>query len=114
MTDLELVKACAEAMGLPLLPAYDKGDIRYRHQSDDNGLMVATDAQHYFTERGSYDPLHDDAQAMALARRFMLEVDFFVNSASTPPSAERQSIHYCDENINRAICECVAKLRTPA
>ena len=47
MTDLELTKLCAEAMGIEISPV--------RHGDGDFSL---------------YDPLHDDAQAMALVKKF--------------------------------------------
>ena len=63
-----------------------------------------------------YDPLHDDAQAMALVKRFELDQRRIINGNSkawvvmlsdTVPA--RSSAYNTD--LNRAICECVAKMQ---
>lgn len=102
MTELEMTRLCAEAMG-------------YEH--------FVTDTDHVFPigtvlHSGPgityvYDPLHDDAQAMALVKKFEL----WISSAGkwlvmepigfqTPFEIEAKST-----DLNRAICECVAKMQ---
>jgi len=78
VTDLEITKLCAEAMG-------------YRNSSH-------------------YNPLHDDAQAMALVKRQGLHIvwqpmcpDIWKVDDTTHVAA--------DKDLNRAICECVAKMQ---
>ena len=89
MTDLEITKACAEAMGVKILA--EGGFIL----ASVNGCAVA------------YDPLHDDAQAMALVKKFNLRIwrtnfngacGWDVGGTDSP-------------DLNRAICECVAKMQ---
>src|SRR5258705_338624 len=73
--------------------------------------------------RKEFDPLHDDAQAMALVKKFDLCImrrGSLQLSGSFKPSAYQVS-QYIDGNtdnfvvtatdLNRAICECVVKMR---
>lgn len=104
MTELEITKLCAEAMGLSWLKEF--GDCVLLHDS------MASE----------YDPLHDDAQAMALVKKFelvveppwatketegMWEISLF--SGDDDPFDTCIALH---ENLNRAICECVAKMQS--
>jgi len=107
MDDLEITKLCAEAMGLRWTMPSGTGSTGCQyvwvplpedHPSWDGGQMM-------------YDPLHDDAQAMALAKRFMLDVDFFSMSAYRDFEGEERFGSHSDESVNRAICECVAKMQ---
>jgi hypothetical protein len=70
----------------------------------------------YLDSKEGYNPLHDDAQAMALVKRFRITVD-----SSTWPSGDRarwlamidvdgKKTIATNLNLNRAICECVANL----
>jgi hypothetical protein len=90
MTDLELTLLCAEAMGVSKSLVHEGGALRYW-------------------------PLHDDAQAMALVKKFRLSVDIGEDCCDAiwfdPEDIE--DVIRCerdDENINAAIVECVAKL----
>lgn len=91
MDDLEITKLCAEAMGLTSWQALE----------------------------GRYDPLHDDAQAMALVKKFRLEIRQQATGTDEHPGAPLWGISGClygwknaeDENLNRAICECVARMQ---
>lgn len=114
-SDLELTKACAEAMGLHLLPAYAENDIRYRPGGEWNGLMAHIGERPcLFIESGAYSPLHNDAQAMALVKKFSL----LVQPDDAPAGKWRvhgyirddEWVQGSDKDLNRAICECVAKL----
>lgn len=87
MTDLDLIKRCAEKMGL----------FPHTSRPDEFG----------------YNPITDDAQAMALAKHFMLTVDFFAQYAAAPISCREDIRIYFDgegETANRAIVECVARM----
>ena len=100
MTDLEMTRLCAEAMGLfgTIAP---------------NGQTVW---QRNSTKR--YDPLHDNAQAMALVKKFgvsighngrtprVYQVEWWASGQSLYPSCDAEG-----EDLNRAIVECVAKMR---
>mgnify|MGYP001615773257 CR=1 FL=1 len=107
MTDLELTEACAEAAGLTVVEQLGR-------------VMFPN------TQLGSpiYDPLHDDAQAMALVKKFNLWLTFrrekwqklvpydhvwgagWFHHQDDPVS----KINTQSKDLNRAICECVAKI----
>lgn len=100
MTDLELTRLCAEAM-FPNAPI---------HILTDDGLSSVVVSS--LDWGGLYDPLHDDAQAMALLKRFHLMVD-------TRELNPEWNVWSVDENgqsvgsdLNRCIVECVAEMRT--
>jgi hypothetical protein len=102
MSDLELTKLCAEAMGWTFVP-------------DGNLPNRGWKAAHYVQEGAlvewsfKYDPLHDDDQAMALVKKFRIstypEVDFWW------AHVEMQGDHTAGQTLNRAIVECVAKMQ---
>lgn len=94
MTDLEITRLCAEAMGCR--------NKQYRGPWD-------------WEEDKKYDPIHDKAQAMALVEKF--------NLCITPPTIRADGrwgasvypeiwIASSPTNLNRAICGCVAKMQT--
>ena len=96
MTDLEIVKKCAEKMGVNLFV------------SGATGQLVYLDAG----ETYEYDPLHDGAQAMDLVKKFRLDIDSGFDS-----SDDGEGWTVCgtgavvkNADLNRAICECVARL----
>lgn len=105
MTDLEITRLCAAAMGYTNDYVYPDGlDLMFR-----NGTK--------------YSPLHDDAQAMALVKKFGLII-FKPSSKWQVVIAEQWNkagpgISIADpfdlcgesENLNRAICECVARIQ---
>ena len=120
MTDLEITRLCAAAMDIPLLNDSDT----YANSPID-GMLVTF----------KYNPLHDDAQAMALVKKFGLEImryrDF--GEPETEPlgmcavfvrKTKKWSMELPDDlpefnyspkywygNLNRAICECIAKMQ---
>ena len=92
MNDLEITKLCAEAL-LPNVWAH-----------------------------GEWNPLHDDAQAMALVKEFRLNIGEYWRSTKFSSevvgwqveinSRPFQTLPDCTakhSDLNRAICECVAK-----
>jgi len=102
MGDLEITRLCAEAMGWP------------------KNAVCAPEALILDGDTKPYDPLHDDAQAMALVKAWKLHI--------SPPDSQdnrweaytlRDELdpdsgvigHALAETLNRAICECVAKLK---
>lgn len=102
MTDLEITQFCAEAMGYQTAESTSGPDKGTRYFCD------------YYDFHGKYDPLHDDAQAMALVKKFRLfithdETDFWVEW-SGPIGGEEKVSWRADQDLNRAICECVAKI----
>lgn len=91
MDDLEITKLCKEAMGI----------------SDCTEFMTPERA----AIAKKFDPLHDDAQAMALVKRFRLKAD-----PHYPTYGEDAMRMWLVEgnaslDLNRAICECVAKIQ---
>jgi len=105
MTDLEITKLCAEAMGYKIV---------YADQKD---LPLCVEL-----ERGSgvYFPLKDDAQAMALVKKFKPLMDFiyrrgyvkvWIGEARTKEGNYQEATVLPDDDLNRAICLCVAKMQ---
>jgi hypothetical protein len=83
MTDLEMTKLCAEAIG-----EYE--------------LWANAPEQ--------YDPLHDDAQAMALVKKFQLCLTIMEDGTWMVEHVTNKRFDSTsrDTDINRAIVECVA------
>ena len=102
MTDLEITKLCAEAMGLP-----------FRTAQDGTGHVLPLDTALW----RRFDPLHDDSQAMALVKKFRLCIDGNESDDTEwlvewwPEGAVMSESAGLNEDLNRAICECVANMR---
>jgi hypothetical protein len=94
MTDLEMIKKCAEKMGYKFFVS-SYGETCVEWPSDEEGAI-------------QYVPLYDDAQAMALVKRFNLSMiklnNWLVNNAPNQKDA------IINKDLNRAIVECVARL----
>ncbi len=95
MTDHELIKLCADAMGL-----------QYDTPVSAEGLVVQIG-------RRTYNPLRSDAQAMALVKKFRPNVHpFGVNDTwfcfFDPTAKNHEPIQAKHADLNRAIVECVA------
>lgn len=104
MTDLEMTKICAEAMGYTVLPepsGKERESVLVRE-------TVASDPH-----PDVYDPLHDDAQAMALVKRFRADIfecrDSRWRVTIEPPRGTL--VEAWNADLNRAIVECVAKVQ---
>ena len=98
MTDLEITRLCAEAMGY-----VDKSV-----GESIGGIMVCGERFHFI-----WNPLEDDAQAMALVKKFNLLINWNTKTECwvMPMMAEGSMFDSADHaNLNRAICECVAKM----
>jgi hypothetical protein len=96
MTDLEMVRLCALAMG-------------YTY-SDGMAERTGREGEWETSHRWRYDPLHDDAQAMQLVKKCRLSVGCLRGSGTwnvvgTYPAEAENS------DLNRAIVECVAKMQ---
>ena len=98
MTDLEMTKLCAKAMGYSLR-VLDSGDLWV-----DDGRIPQDGFVYY--------PLHEDDQAMALVKKFQpaicWDTKWCVDMTCTVDDPSMIVYH---ENLNRAIVECVAKMR---
>lgn len=110
MDNLTIVRLCAEAMGLPFREV--GGEIQFRVPSS-RGL----------NDWVTYRPLHDDAAAMALVKRFNMSVygsiigepwEAEIEQLRDPPNKEypvTTVAHATETDINRAICTAVARLQ---
>ena len=99
MTEVEMVELCAEAMG-------------YEYVVVSNNTPQHTIRRRFKVGvNESYYPLTDDADAMALVKRFMLVVDAFSGIAMFPFDDATNYKTFSDESINYAIVECVAKMQ---
>lgn len=102
MTDLEMTKLCAEAMGIDFGPELVATD---NIQQEINELILAQ-------RLAAYDPLHNDAQAMALVKQFRFK--FFVADHLKGQwcVATGREFNAYGSDLNRAIVECVAKMQS--
>ena len=109
MTNIEMTRLCAEMLW------YEEAGVD-RFQNGDEILYVK-DSNHTMHV---FNPLHDDAQAMALVKRFGLWIERTceANIGDTPTwcvTGDRVSGHterHCNRtDLNRAIVECVAKMQ---
>ncbi len=113
MTDLELTRKCAEAMGFTL-KTLENGRTQVL-QDGEVAYMIAPD----FKIIQLYDPLHNDAQCFALVKRFELRLQ---EPEAEPSNDRRWRVTAWEPyktvaqhtDLNRAVCECVAQLRKPA
>lgn len=110
LTDLEITKLCAEAMeDPPSLPGSSEiwdVDICYLPGTGSQKITQRV--------RSAYDPLRNDAQAMALVKK--------LNLCIMPPTARADERWGCSlypniwiasdaNDLNRAICKCVARIQ---
>ncbi len=93
MTDLEMTKLCAEAMGFENI--------------QDNHIpgRIAVNG-------GPYWPLSNDAQAMELVKKFKLEPRYnSIQEEWFVTESYSQRIFAWSEDLNRAIVEVIAKMQ---
>ncbi len=103
MNDIEITKRCAEAMGLTVWP-----------EKHSDGLFVdgrGPVLQGTFSTL--WNPLTNDAQAMALVKKFVLHIEWLATKDWSVDFGSRAQIQFvaCNSDLNRAICECVAKMQ---
>jgi len=105
MDDLTITRLCAEAMGVSV-HEYQDGSLYHFGGLCEGGIE-------------DYDPLHDDAQSMALVKKFDLSIwgksysagewkyhaEFCVSGEASDAILGHGLTH------NRAICECVAQMQ---
>lgn len=93
MTDAEITRLCAEAMG-----------IRLWHEGGNQIMsgLVSTGKK--------YDPLHDDVQAMALVKQFRPQIDWSAGE-KVWVSMGKHFVSARPDELSHAICECVAKMQ---
>ena len=85
MSDLEITRLCAEAWGDKHWATYPNDELQWIE----------------------FDPLHDDAQAMALVKKMRIEIATFRDEWHAGKDMEWSY----GPDLNRAICECVANMQ---
>ena len=106
MSDLEITRQCAEAMGLLF-------------RVKENGVGnedVSLDGVDLYDEGSNmwnrcYSPLQDDAQAMALVKRFGLDIQRYDGWCVRKSDGHGGGEWYCEDDLNRAIVEYVSKMQ---
>ena len=113
MTDLEITKACAEAMGMT--HEWDSKAVWLKVESFSPGYEAQFTHKRggFFSWIKRYDPLRDDAQAMALVKKFgvwlgEMEDGTWVVSFKEDVIGGGDDVENAD--LNRAICLCVARM----
>ena len=101
LTDKEITEACTRAMGYVQVEHQPKRDrVFYLHP---NGSAVLC----------SYNPIHDDAQAMALVKK----LDLMIGGNSDQGFrnwlvfSDRHQVETWNADLNRAICLCAARVQ---
>lgn len=100
MTDLEIVKACAEAAGLAW--------------TAENGYVeTVTLFRGHLENHERYDPLTNDAQAMALVKKLRVSFSACEDAAGNPDGwiVFLDGLTIEDADLNRAICLAVAGMK---
>jgi hypothetical protein len=115
MTDLEMTKLCAEAMG------YQQRDdsedlVCWDYKPHEHMISVVDPSAPPIRSVLDYDPLCRDEQAMALVKRCRLSInaankEYQVWPTCVEGEAAGKSCTF-NADINRAIVGCVAKMRT--
>ena len=108
MDDLEIVKLCADEMGIDVTLQNYRGTIQRYYFMDGRVQM-------------EYNPLFIDEQCFALIKRFGLDIEAPSEMTGTQWEVYKQE-HITGKpigtststDLNRAICLCVAQLRKPA
>jgi hypothetical protein len=105
VTDLEMMKLCAEAMGFNAVHTY---------RNLDNGLDDGLVCDGGPSPGGPflYRPLRDDGQAMALVKKLRLEIIRSRHEDCWLAIPESEIfLHARSADLNHAIVECVAKMQ---
>ena len=108
LTDLEITRLCAQAMGIAAV----------HYQDSDNDCLILPNFRDT-VEGFKYDPLQDDAQCMALVKRLEMRIQEPECKGSkdrrwrvTVWEPHKQVTQ--DNDLNRAICLCVARMQERA
>jgi hypothetical protein len=103
MTTLEMTKLCAEAMGW---------SVKHNGVVHQGNIIIHP----YICQRGdfngtAYNPLHDDEQAMAMVKKFLLGVFHSREDWVAHLPGGMTGVNGSSADLNRAIVECVAKMQ---
>lgn len=113
MTDPEITKLCAQAMGFFVVDDW-------RDVIGVTGIRACTDKQRPGSTDFKYNPLHNDAQAMELVKHLKLDIEpcFDGEEGDWMVSRWNQNGQRAwkahGNDLNRAICCCVAYLSAPS
>ena len=109
MTDIELTRLCAEAMGLTVI---DNSTLRL---ADGEDKLVHVDRWKGTGLPFVYDPLHDKAQAFELVERLHLQIGKTLRTDGDPHGkwfvSRTDKVDGVNSDLSRAIVECVAKMQ---
>ncbi len=97
MTDLDMTKLCAEAIGYTVSDGNYGPTALYCQKPEDGVPNVF------------FSPLTNDAQCMALVKKFRLNIGQLTNGIKVFTPDLRFDAD--SKDLNRAIVECVAKMR---
>jgi len=112
VTDAEITKLCAKAMGLREIP-YRAGQPHAPHPESALRMAEGRKATHW------YDPLHDDSQMAALVKKLFIEILVDGPAGRSEDWTWTARIGGYNElpisishghDLNRAVCVCVARL----
>lgn len=105
MTDLEMTKLCAEAMGFEYTDFHFPTVILTGDNSGED-----------------YDPLHDDAQAVSLVKKFRIDINGGIKGGEIIDDwmvicivcigEYTKLFQSASGDLNRAIVECIAKMQS--
>jgi hypothetical protein len=113
MTEYQMTVLCAQAMGYVAKPPSCSADIVLFVEWQPHPMLPKDTMR--------YDPLDDDAQAMELVKRFHLHFHppvphgaktWWVHTNEYHEGREAPKHGGTNENLNRAIVECVAKMQS--
>ena len=100
LSDLEMTKLCAEALGMPYITPSDDYDGRA-------GIMICDE---HGNARYTFHPLRDEGNAMRLVKQLGISINYLRGSQCW---IAIRAHGYYEENydLNRAIVECVARMQ---
>lgn len=107
MTDLEITRRCAEAMGYS---EHDDSEYEFIDGIPPPGLCVLDKKAPPIRRVFYYDPLHDDAQAMALVKKLKLHIGYDTFNNGWRCLAQDSQTQARSPELNRAVCLTVAKM----
>ncbi len=100
MDDTTIIKLCAQAIGAG--PEVSRGTVAIYEKNADGSLT-----EHI------YDPLNDDTQAMELLKETTLDITWLNGALKWRVECFTYKESRSEGHVlNRAICECVAKLES--
>lgn len=106
LTDLELTRACAIAMGYTL----DEFSLGWRVRMEGDVFAIIP-APGTHPSIGTYDPLTNDAQCFALVKKFRLRISWNdLTGACMVLTRHEDSAVAPSDDLNRAIVTCVANI----